>query len=346
MQKIRLGQTGLMVTRVGFGGIPIQRLPESEAIKVIRKAIDLGINFIDTANAYTDSEVKIGKAIAGKRDTLVLATKSQAADFETCQDHINKSLSQLGTDYVDIFQFHQVGDDKKLGQILGPKGAMEAASKAKSEGKVGHIGFTSHILPMAVKMVKTGLFETVQVGFNFMSTEPIDELIPLTQEMDAGFIAMKPMAGGMFTDARLSFRFLAQYPTVVPIPGIEKAGEIEEIVGIVKSNYEKVEPLTQKELRAIESVKEELGKQFCHRCDYCQPCPEKIAISAVLVYMSFTKRMTNKQVLEGWVAKAVEKGKSCTECGQCEERCPYELPIRELIKENITYYEQFKQKYA
>lgn len=336
MKKVRLGKTGLMVTRVGLGGIPIQRLDEADAVAVVRRCLELGVNFIDTANAYTTSEACIGKAIAAwPRQDLVIATKTGARDRKTALQHLAQSLDSLGTDYIDLWQFHGVSTAEAYARVMAPGGAMEAAREALAAGQIRHIGVTSHSLDLALEMVSASHFETIQFPFNFVAREPLERLIPLAQQHDVGFIAMKPLGGGLLENARLAIKYLLQFD-VVPDPGIEKTSEIEEIVAIVEGDL----ALTAQEQAEMARIRDELGVRFCHRCEYCQPCPQEIQISTIMNLRSFWKRFPKDNFAGGWIAQAVERARDCLECGDCETRCPYHLPIRKMIKENVAFYER------
>lgn len=338
MKTKKLGKTGLEVSIVGFGGIPIQRLTEAEAVQVVQRCLDLGITFLDTANAYTTSEKRIGKALADSaipRKRVVIATKTGARDKAGAQEHLELSLKHLQTDYIDLWQFHNVTTFEAYEQVLCPGGAMEAAQAALRAGKVRHIGITSHSMDVALKAVPSGHFETLQFPFNFVTSEPADELLPLAQKHNLGFIAMKPFAGGMLDDANLAIKYLLQFDNVVPDPGVESSAEIEEIVGIVTSDWE----LTPQERQEIERIRAEVGTRFCRRCEYCQPCPEGVNISLVVNVHSFYKRFAAESFSTGWVAEGMESARNCVECGECEEKCPYHLPIREMIVENLAFYD-------
>jgi predicted aldo/keto reductase-like oxidoreductase len=336
MQIIRLGQTGLEVSRVGFGGIPIQRLTENEAVEVVQRCLDLGVTFLDTANAYTTSEERIGKAIAGRREQVVIATKTGARDRATAQEHLELSLRRLNIKYIDLWQFHNVSSLEAYEQVLGPDGAMEAAQAALRAGKVRHIGITSHSMEVALKAVPSAHFETIQFPFNFVTHEPAQELVPLAKKHDLGFIAMKPLAGGLLDDANLAIKYLLQFDHVVPDPGIQAIEEIEEIVDIVAGPWE----LTLQERREMERIRAEVDTRFCRRCGYCEPCPEGVPISVTMNLHSFWKRFPAKGFFSGWLAEAVERARNCIQCGECEEKCPYHLPIREMIVENIEFYDR------
>ena len=336
MKKVKLGRTNLEVSLIGFGGIPIQRLTEAEAIRVVQRTLDLGVTFIDTANGYTTSEERIGAAIAGRRDQVVIATKSGASDRATALEHLDLSLKRLNTDHIDLWQFHGINNQEKYDRIMAPDGAMEAFQAALQAGKVCHIGFSSHSLDMALRLVPTGLFETVQFPFNFVISEPANGLLPLAREHDLGFIAMKPMAGGLLDKANLVFKYLLRFEGIVPDPGIEKTEEIEEIIGIVNGPW----ALTPTEQAELEQTREELGTRFCRRCQYCQPCPQGISIHTVLNTRSFWKRMPPERFFGERTAQTTAKAEECLECGECEAKCPYNLPIREMLSENVEFYKK------
>jgi uncharacterized protein len=341
VEKVRLGRTNLMVSRIGFGGIPIQRLTEAETIPVVRRSLELGINFIDTANNYTTSEERIGKAIKGLRQNVIIATKSGSRDPLELSHHLELSLKRLDVDYIDLYQFHGISDFASLDKVLAPGGAMDVVVKAQSRGIVRHIGISSHQMDVAIKAVATGRFETIMFPFNFISSEAADKLIPLCRQLGVGFICMKPMAGGMVDNANVAIKYLRQFPDIVPIPGIEKAAEIEEIVNIMQGPAQ----MTAAEKRDMERIKETLGAHFCHRCDYCQPCTMKIPISTVLTHQSAYRRLPPARFFSPPLGEPIEKAAECSDCGECEQRCPYHLPIRKLLKEQITWYRGLKREY-
>jgi len=334
MKTMRLGKTGLEVSRVGMGGIPIQRPTEAEAIKAIRRALDLGVNFIDTARGYRTSEERIGKAIAGRREWVIVATKG-SGDKVAVQESIEESLKRLNTDYIDIWQFHNIASFEELEKVLGLGGGLEGAKEALKTGKIRHIGFSSHNLDVARRAIISGHFETIQFPFNFVSNEAADDLVSLAREHDVGFIGMKPFAGGNIRDAPLAIKYVLQHDNVVPDPGIEKVEEIEEIVEVVNGSWE----LASDDLHKIEEIRAELGTRFCRQCLYCMPCPQGVNIWMLMITQGMYRLWPPQVFFEG-MEKIVESGRECVQCGECEEKCPYGLPIREMIVENIAFYER------
>ncbi len=341
MFYVRLGKTEMVVSKLGFGGVPIQRLSEKEAVAIVGRCLDLGVNFIDTANSYTNSEERIGKAIRGRREGLILATKSFAQTRDGMESQLKLSLERLGVESIDLYQFHGVSDLKSLDLVLDPNGPRAVLEEAKRAGVIKHIGITSHSTEVAKEAVKSGCFETIMIPFNVVNREAGDELLPLAREHDVGFIAMKPLAGGRLTNATIAFKYLFQFPDVVPIPGIEKMGEIEELVRVLEGPRD----MTEAEQREMQRLREELGTLFCRRCDYCQPCSEGIPISSALTISNPEKRMPPQRVFHGWINEVLTKAAECTECGDCEERCPYHLPIREMIAKEVGWYQEEKRKY-
>jgi len=326
-----------------MGGIPIVRPSEDEALKVIQRALDLGITFIDTAWRYGVSEERIGKGIAGRRDQVILATKTYTRGEgdkakATALEQLEQSLKHLNTDYIDLWQFHGVNTLEEYEQILGLDGAMEAAQGSLQAGKIRHIGISSHSLDVALEAVRSGLFETIQFPFNFVNNDPAEELVPLAREHDVGFIAMKPLAGGQLRDANLAIKYLLQFDNVVPDPGIQKVEEIEEIVDIVNGSWK----LTDQEWQKIEDIRTSLGRRFCQWCHYCMPCPQGVDIPPLMNACCIDNY---GESFISWVAEAVESAKNCIQCGECEEKCPYHLPIREMIVENIEFYERVAAKH-
>ena len=342
MERIRLGRMGMLVSRLGFGGIPIQRDSEEEAIAIVRRCLELDINFLDTANAYTTSEERIGKAIAGrKREELVIATKTTSRSRDGVAHHLELSLKRLACGWIDLYQFHNISDAESLRAVLDPHGPLAVVKEAQAAGLVRHIGITSHHMDTAKQAVRSDCFATMMFSFNFITSEAADELLPLCREHDVGFIAMKPLAGGMLDNAPLAFKYLLQFPDVLLLVGIEKIHEIGEIAAVMNGPAE----LTAAERAELQRMCKELGPRFCRRCDYCQPCVVDIPISIVMQAPSFLKRLPAQSVFSGWIADAMEKAAGCTDCGECEERCPFHLPIREMIAEHVRTYGEAKKHY-
>ena len=341
MEKMRLGRTEMMVSRIGFGGIPIQRLTEDEAVTVVRRCLDLGVTFLDSSHVYTNSEERIGKAIAGRRGNLFLATKTPSRTRDGVANDLKLSLERLGTDYIDLYQMHGVNGFDDLKTILAPDGPLAELQEAKRAGVVKHIGFTTHSLDVAMEGVKSDNFETVMGALNFVNDVAANELVPLAREHDVGIIAMKPLAGGMLDNVNLAFKYLLGFPDVLPLVGIDKTEYIEEIVHILETPWS----MSETEQNEMASVKEELGTRFCRNCDYCQPCPEGIRISSVLHARSSVKRYPPERIFTGFFNEVTAKVADCIECGECEEKCPYGLPIREMLKEEASWYEAEKKKY-
>lgn len=343
MDKIRLGKTDMKVTRVGMGGIPLTRPTEENAIKLIQHALNLGVNFIDTAIGYGISEERIGKAIADRREKVFIATKGGGRDKARVMACIDQSLKNLNVECIDLWQFHGINTTEYLEIIIGQGGVIEAAQEALEAGKIKHIGFSSHSLDVAIKAVPTGHFETVQVPFNFICNEAADELLSLTKEHDVGFIAMKPFAGGMLDNAKLVIKFLMQYDNVLPIPGIEKIEEIDEIVNIIEKGSLKP---TKQEREEMEAIKLKTGTRFCRRCGYCLPCPEGVKINSMMTIKALYGLWSPERFFSwDYVKENVESVTSCIQCGECEKKCPYNLPIREMLIENLEFYEQKKREF-
>lgn len=346
MKTVRLGKTGLEVSRVGIGGIPLTRPTETDAVRVIQHALDLGVTFIDTAVGYGGgmSEERIGKAIAGRRDQVILATKTHGPDKTASLEHLELSLRRLNTDYIDLWQFHGVGSLESWNErVLGAGGIMEVAQEALRAGKIRHIGASSHNIDAALEMVASGHIETIQFPFNFISNEAIAKLVPLAREHNVGFIAMKPFAGGRIRDANLAIKYLLQFDNVVPDPGIERAEEIEEIVAIVNSEDWQLSP---QQLQEIEDIRERVGTRFCRQCGYCMPCEQGVYIPG-LMYLPILWELWPPDWFFSWdyVLGSVRSAECCIECGECEAKCPYNLPIREMMAEHLAFYEKVKQEH-
>lgn len=341
MKYIELGKTGLKVSEVGFGCIPIIRLETEEAVKVLRYAYEKGITFYDTANMYRDSEAKIGQALAHVRDKIVIATKTTRRDAAGFRETLEKSLRMLKTDFLDLYQFHQVANDDEWNKIRQENGAWEEAQKAKAQGKIRFLGVTSHNLPMAIKLAQTGLFSTVQFPFNFIEPEAKDGLHAYAREKRIGIIVMKPFAGGVIDNAVLVFKYLRQFPDIIPIPGFDSVQSVDEIVSL----YDSPNIVNAEDIETMNNYKQELGREFCRRCEYCQPCPHGVIITPAMGYPIVASRMSPKVSVE-FLKGPMESTQKCIECEECVERCPYELPIPEILKKNYDLFESHRAEVA
>jgi hypothetical protein len=277
----------------------------------------------------------MGRAFEGLRDKIVIATKTFRRDAQGATKQLENSLRMLKTDYIDLYQLHQVAQEKDWDAVSAPGGALEAVVKAREEGKVRLIGVTSHNLSMAVRLVKTGLFSSIQFPFNFIEDAAKDELHVAARERGLGILAMKPFAGGMIDNAAIVFKFLRRYPEIVPLPGFDSTDGVDEVV----SFYRRANVVNEEDEKLMALYRTRLGKQFCRRCEYCQPCPQGVMITAVMAYKVVSSRMSPRVSVE-FSRAAMETVKLCDECGACLERCPYELPIQEMLKASYDLYER------
>lgn len=323
-----LGKTGLKVSCIGFGGIPIQRITKEEASEVIHRAEELGINFIDTAMGYTVSQEYIGYALAGRRDKWIVATKSMARDKDSMRSDIETSLKALNTDYIDLYQIHNVKVMSEYEKVTGEGGALEALIEAKKAGKIGHIGITAHSLDTLKVAIESGLFETIMYPYNIVENQA-EPLFKRAKELNIGVIAMKPMAGGALKNGTLSMTYILQNKNITcAIPGM---GSIKEVEENAKAGNE-IRELTEEEKKKCSKIAKELGDNFCRRCGYCAPCPQNIDIP----FSFILKAYYDNYDLKGWANERYKalKGHAsdCKECGICEGKCPYNLPIKKMLK--------------
>lgn len=327
MQYTTLGKTGLKISRLGFGGIPIQKIDAEGTRNLFLKMKEEGINFIDTARGYTVSESYIGKALEGIRDDFVIATKSMARDKDAMASDIETSLKNLGTNYIDLYQIHNP-TVAQLDQVISKGGALEALLEAKAAGKIGHIGITAHSTEVFEKALSLDFTETIMFPYNIVETQG-EELIRKCTEKNIGFIAMKPLAGGALDDADLAMRFVVSNPDVtVVIPGMADVNEIEQNMRAVNGTA----PLTDEEKAKIDEIRNTLGTEFCRRCNYCAPCTVGINISAVFLFEGYLSRYGLGEWATDRYNSMGKKASDCIGCGVCEERCPYNLPIRKMLK--------------
>ncbi len=328
MEYVTLGKTNLRVSRLGFGGIPIQRITAEEAKTLLEAVHKAGINYIDTARGYTVSEELIGQAIEGYRKDFILATKSMARDKEGMAKDIAISLQNLRTDYIDIYQVHNPTVEQ-LDQVCAEGGALEALLEAKVSGKIGHIGLTAHSLQVFEKALELPWVETFMFPYNIVENQG-EEFMRRLQEKNIAFIDMKPMAGGAIEDGRLALRYICANDAVtVAIPGMYSVEEVEQNTQAVTDTT----PLTAEEVTAINKVRDELGTNFCRRCNYCAPCTVGINISGAFLFHGYLSRYGLEEWAKGRYEGLSVKAGACVECGECESRCPYHLPIRTMLKQ-------------
>jgi predicted aldo/keto reductase-like oxidoreductase len=336
LKILDLGRSGLKASELGCGGIPIMRVGLEEAKAIIKRCFQLGIRFFDTAHVYHDSEEKMGAALEPVRDEVVLATKVWSKDAAGAAKELAMSFDRLRTKRIDLIQCHNVSNQPDLDKVLGPDGAYEVLAQAKAENKVRVIGFSSHNPEIAVKAIRTGKFATLQFPFNFIENDPEEKVFPVAREWGQGLIGMKPFGGGLLGRADLCFRFLQQFPDVVPIPGIQSQEEINEIVGY----YRERRALGLDDREQMEKIRNELGGRFCHRCEYCMPCEQGVQIPRVLLIKSQVRRFSPKQ-LASMAKDAAASVEQCIDCRECEEKCPYHLPVPEMLQENLEAYKKF-----
>lgn len=335
--SVRLGRSEMHVTAVGFGGIPIQRVSEAEAVRVVRRALDGGINWIDTANGYGTSEERIGRALDGyDRRRVLLFTKSQARRPGELGRQIELSLERLRTGYLDLFQFHLVPDADTWQEMLG-NGAMEVVRSYRERGTIRHVGASAHTPEAALAVLGHPEVEILQYPFNFIVEREGLEVLEACRRADIGFIAMKPFAGGVLSSASACIRFLLQHPAVATDPGFERPEEVDEVLGL----WREAAPLSEADRTLIARMQEELGTRFCRRCGYCSPCPQGVEIIPLMTMDSLIRRFPASALTgDGWIAGAARSAGACTECGQCEQRCPYQLPIIDGIQEGARLWRE------
>ena len=330
---VTLGSTKITVNKNGFGALPIQRIGEADAGKLLRKAYENGIDFFDTARFYTDSEKKIGLALKDVREHITIATKTGAQDAEGFWKDLETSLSLLQTDYVDIYQFHNPSFCPKPGDGTG---LYEAMLEARDQGKVRHIGITNHRLSVAEEAVASGLYETLQFPFNYLATKQELALVEKCREKNMGFIAMKALSGGLITNSRAAYAYQAEFDNVEPIWGIQREKELDEFLSYIDNP-----PVMDEELRAvIEKDQKELAGNFCRGCGYCMPCPAGIEINNCARMSLLLRRSPSELQLTEEVQAKMKKIEDCLHCGNCMKKCPYGLNTPKLLEENYKDYQE------
>ena len=330
------GKTGMKIKRVGFGGIPIQRISQEDTNKVIDELEKCGVNFIDTARGYTVSEEYLGNALKGRREKFYIATKSMSRDYESMKRDIEISLKNLQTDYIDLYQMHNV-KPAEYDTLFGEDKAYRALLEAKEQGKIKHIGITSHGLETVEKAVESDKFETIQFPYNKVENQA-DEVFKRAYEKGVGTIVMKPLAGGAIDDGTLAMKYLLSREYIdVAIPGMDSPQQVIENTDVLQ-NYE----LTEEDNKKIAKIKSELGTNFCRRCEYCLPCPKGINIPQNFLLEGYYNRYN----LKDWAVDRYrglaenERASNCIECGACQKKCPYELPIIDMLKKVVDTLEK------
>ena len=338
MAKIILGKTGLKVEKNGFGALPIQRVSFDESAEIVRKAYHNGINFFDTARAYTDSEEKLNYAFKGfneeyPRESVIIASKTQGEDRKTIEKDIKTSLDNLGTDYIDLYQIHNPSFCPTEGD---GSGAYDALFDLYYDGIIKHIGFTSHKFELAEEAINSGLYETIQFPFSYLTGPRELGIVEMARANNVGFIAMKAMSGGLIRSSKAAYSYINSFDNVVPIWGVQRISELDEFL-----SYMKEEPKLDKELEElIKQEREELQGYFCRGCGYCMPCPQDIQIFICARMSLWIRRFPTEPNLDVTTQEKMRQIEECTECGQCISKCPYELNIPELLKKN---YEDYKK---
>lgn len=339
MSRMVLGKTGVAVCRSGFGALPIQRVPMDDAVRILRRAHENGINFFDTAAMYSDSEEKLGAAFEHERYSVVIATKTLATTRADALKSIHASLGKLRTEYIDIMQLH---NPEQLPDPDDPQGAYRGLIEAREKGMVRFIGISNHSLTRAVAAAQSGLYDTVQFPLSSLSSDKDLSLVSVCQENGCGLIAMKPMAGGLITNAATSFAFLRQYGNVLPIWGIQRESELDEILAF-ESNPPQLDEWLWKSIRRDRF---ELSGRFCRGCGYCMPCPQGIQINWSARMSLLLRRAPYKAFLtDQWRAR-MRLIASCTACGLCKSKCPYGIDTPSLLKQNLEDYERFLAEHA
>ena len=333
MEMVHLGRTGLMVSKNGFGALPVQRGEKDAACKLLRRAYESGINYFDTARAYSDSEEKLGEALHDVRENIIISTKTMSATVEGFWEQLRTSLSLLQTDYIDIYQFHNPSFCPKPGDGTG---LYEAMLEAKEQGLIRHIGITNHRLSVAEEAVRSGLYETLQFPFSYLASEKEEALVRLCEEHDVGFICMKALAGGLITRSDVAYAYLAQFP-VAPIWGIQRESELDEFL----SYNDNPPALTPERLAYIEQERRDLAGDFCRGCGYCMPCPVGIEINTCARMSLLLRRSPTAGHLSEKGQAMMKKIENCLHCGQCSAKCPYGLDTPALLQKNYEDYKTF-----
>lgn len=333
MQKVTLGKTNITVNKNGFGALPIQRISDDDAVKLILKAYDNGIDFFDTARFYTDSEKKLGMALSDKRDKVIIATKTGAVNVDDFWKDLETSLTNLRTDYVDIYQFHNPSFCPKPGD---ESGLYDAICKAKEQGKIRFIGITNHRLAVAHEAIESDLYSTLQFPFCYLASDKDKELVEACKNKNMGFIAMKALSGGLITNSKAAYAFASQYDNVLPIWGVQKEDELDEFISYIHNPP----VMTQEISYIIDKDKKELAGDFCRGCGYCMPCPKEIEINTCARMSLLLRRSPMQMQLTQSVQEKMKKIEDCEHCNKCSSKCPYGLDTPALLEKNYKDYKE------
>ncbi len=333
MSEVILGRTGLRSPKDAFGALPMQRIPKPDAVRLVRRAAECGFTFFDTARGYTDSEEKLGEAFGGRWEGITLATKTPSKDVAGFWQDINASLSALRREYADILQFH---NPKTLPLPGDGSGMYEAMLEAKDKGLIKHIGISSHRHDVAFAAVNSGLYETLQFPFSYLSDERDIELVRLCKEKQVGFISMKALSGGLLTNAAAARAWQDMFDNALPIWGIQRERELDDFLAMAKSP-----PRFEGELKDLaERDREELKGEFCRACGYCMPCPAGIQINDCARLSTMIRRLPPQRFLTEENQARMFRIKDCVLCGSCKEKCPYGLDVPELLRRSLQDFEE------
>ena len=346
MEKRVLGNTGWEISVIGFGAIKLPRISRKKCTALLNKAIDCGINFVDTADCYGDSEEKIGHALRRRRHEFYLATKIDERDGPGVARKLARSLRRLKTDWIDLVFFHDVRGSE-YERIFG-SGGLEALEKAREEGKILEIGISiHHSIPMMRKAIQSGVFSALMIAYSALDEDRLAaDLLGQANEMGVGLIAMKPFAGGRLAEsppltrnskilqreslAQILLRYVLSNSNITcAIPGMMKMDELHENLQVGREPRE----LTLEEIGELMEYVGEAGKGFCRNCGYCLPCPEKIPIPDIFRFEGYFLRYDLKQWAREQYGSLAVRADGCTECEQCMELCPYDVPIPRRLKE-------------
>lgn len=329
MEKRVLGRTDFEVSVIGLGGIPIQRVDKDEAIKIVEEAHKQGINFIDTARGYNESEELLGQALKSVgRDKFYLATKSMQRTYDGVLEELEISLNNLQTDYIDLFQFHNVSKKEDVEVLFSEKGALKAIKEMKEKGIVKEIGITSHNVDLMDSFVDNDEFSTIQFPYNPVEDQA-SNVFKKAKEKNIGVIVMKPLAGGAIPKGELCLRYIMENPNVtVAIPGMDSIAQVKENADVGKNPR----PLTDEERMKLKKEVDSLGTEFCRRCGYCAPCSVGMDIPSQFLMEGYYVRYNLKDWAKSRYDAMEKNAGDCIRCGDCETRCPYDLPIMDMLE--------------